>query len=63
MSKDAAIVIYQPDNDSDDDRGHPCINPNCERRTISAGVCFGCANSKYDPEEDGIDVFDSVLWL
>ena len=33
-----------------------CLNPDCDRQVDVIGVCFGCANSYYNPNRDGVDV-------
>lgn len=33
-----------------------CLNPDCDNDVPVIGVCVACANSRYDPEEDGVDI-------
>jgi len=37
-----------------------CLNPDCENEPIGFGVCLGCANGTYRPENDGIDLGNGI---
>jgi len=35
-----------------------CLRPGCTNSVQTIGVCLGCANSDYEPKEDGIQYRD-----
>jgi len=33
-----------------------CLNPDCDREMPVVGVCLSCANGRYSPKRDGVQV-------